>query len=123
MILNRIFYNIKPLIPRRVQIYLRRQIAYHKKKKNYYYWPIDGSAGDPPAGWTGWPEGKKFAVVYTTGNEVIPCAFGGTAPKDGCFDVDEIVFFKVIPHPLDDPTSQHECFLHDRTTQVDIAVL
>jgi hypothetical protein len=46
-----------------VQIFLRRQIAYHKRKKIHYCWPIDARAGDLPAGWTGWPVGKKFAVV------------------------------------------------------------
>ena len=63
MVLNRIYYDIKPLIPRRVQIFLRRQIAYHKRKNSCDCWPIDESAGDPPAGWKGWLEGKKFTVA------------------------------------------------------------
>ena len=65
MILNRIYYSIKPLVPRSVQISLRRQIAYHKRKKYRRCWPISESAGNPPAGWTGWPEGKKFALVLS----------------------------------------------------------
>ena len=28
-------------------------------------WPIDHNAGKPPEGWTGWPDGKKFALVLT----------------------------------------------------------
>lgn len=28
-------------------------------------WPIDPKAAAPPAGWRGWPEGKKFALVLT----------------------------------------------------------
>ena len=28
-------------------------------------WPIDKNAGKPPEGWTGWPDGKKFALVLT----------------------------------------------------------
>jgi hypothetical protein len=28
-------------------------------------WPIDPEAGHPPAGWTGWPEQKKFALVLS----------------------------------------------------------
>lgn len=28
-------------------------------------WPIDRSAGDPPEGWAGWPDKKKFALVLT----------------------------------------------------------
>ncbi|MBU1713484.1 MAG: GNAT family N-acetyltransferase [Proteobacteria bacterium] len=28
-------------------------------------WPIDHKAAKPPEGWTGWPDGKKFALVLT----------------------------------------------------------
>jgi len=28
-------------------------------------WPIDHNAGKPPEGWTGWPNGNKFALVLT----------------------------------------------------------
>ena len=28
-------------------------------------WPIDQGAAKPPAGWPGWPDGKKFALVLT----------------------------------------------------------
>ena len=28
-------------------------------------WPIDERAKNPPDGWAGWPEGKKFALVLT----------------------------------------------------------
>ncbi len=62
-ILNRIFYSVKPLIPRRVQINLRRQIALQKINRNGYKWPIDEKADNSPAGWTGWPDQKKFALV------------------------------------------------------------
>ena len=65
MILNRIFYILKPAIPRRLQIFLRRKIALYKRKKYAHIWPIDPNAGDPPEGWKGWPDGKKFALVLT----------------------------------------------------------
>jgi hypothetical protein len=65
MHLNRIFYTIKPLIPRRLQLYLRRQIAQYKRKKYNHIWPIDPDAGKPPKGWKGWPDNKKFALVLT----------------------------------------------------------
>ncbi|GAX61237.1 glycosyl transferase group 1 [Candidatus Scalindua japonica] len=34
-------------------------------------WPIDEKAGNPPQGWTGWPEGKKFALVLTHDVETV----------------------------------------------------
>lgn len=65
MLLNRIFYTLKPAMPRRVQISIRRQIALYKQKKYAHLWPIDPNAGDPPKGWKGWPDGKKFALVLS----------------------------------------------------------
>jgi hypothetical protein len=53
------------LIPRRLQIFLRRQIVLNKLKKYSHTWPIDPNSGDPPPGWRGWPEGKRFALVLT----------------------------------------------------------
>ncbi len=65
MFLTRLFYNLKPAIPRRLQIFLRRQIALYKRKKYAHIWPIDPDAGNPPEGWKGWPDGKKFAFVLS----------------------------------------------------------
>lgn len=65
MLLTRIFYTLKPFIPRRLQLFLRRQIAAYKRKKYAHAWPIDPNAGDPPEGWHRWPEGKNFALVLT----------------------------------------------------------
>jgi hypothetical protein len=62
---NRIFYTFKPLIPRPVQIFIRRQIAAYKRKKYVSIWPIDPSSNKPPKDWQGWPDGKKFAVVLS----------------------------------------------------------
>jgi len=59
------FYFLKPLIPRRLQIYLRSQIVRHRIPVFSDVWPIDKNAGHPPENWTGWPEGKKFAFVLT----------------------------------------------------------
>jgi hypothetical protein len=64
-IINRSFYAAKPLIPRPVQIALRRQIARHKRKKYACVWPVDPRAGEKPAGWPGWPEGKQFGLVLS----------------------------------------------------------
>lgn len=65
MHLNRIYYTIKPLVPRRLQIFLRRQIVLYKRKKYAHIWPIDPDADTSPEGWPGWPENKKFALVLS----------------------------------------------------------
>jgi hypothetical protein len=64
-IINRVFYIAKPLIPRPVQIALRRQFAQYLRRRNGYQWPIDPNAAKPPEGWPGWPDGKKFALVLS----------------------------------------------------------
>ena len=65
MLLNNIFYTLKPFIPRQLQIFLRRQIIQYKRKKYRHIWPIDPKAGTPPEGWQGWPDNKKFALVLS----------------------------------------------------------
>ena len=65
MIKYQIFYAIKPYIPRRFQIFLRRQLATHKLKKYAHIWPIDHKAGHAPEGWKGWPNGKRFALMLS----------------------------------------------------------
>ncbi|NIR48086.1 hypothetical protein GWO43_06550 [candidate division KSB1 bacterium] len=64
-LLIRFYYLLKPIIPRRLQICLRR---IHAKRKRYLYsdiWPILTRAGRTPANWPGWPDQKKFALVLT----------------------------------------------------------
>jgi hypothetical protein len=60
-----LFYSLKPLIPRKTQIVLRRLIAQQKRRKNSNTWPIDPKSAKPPVGWSGWPEGKQFALVLS----------------------------------------------------------
>jgi len=62
---NRIYYNLKPLIPRPMQILLRRYYAVLKKQIYRNVWPIDQSASKPPNKWSGWPSNRKFALVLT----------------------------------------------------------
>jgi peptidoglycan/xylan/chitin deacetylase (PgdA/CDA1 family) len=59
------YYLIKPLIPRTVQIFLRRKLVRYQMEKYKDIWPIDEKAGKAPQGWSGWPDGKKFALVLT----------------------------------------------------------
>ena len=63
--INQVYYFIKPIIPRRIQLGLRRQVINYKRSKYKNVWPILESAGDPPKGWKGWPDQKQFAVVLT----------------------------------------------------------
>ena len=65
MTLLDIYYFLRPIVPRRIQIGLRRAIARNRRKKVAHCWPILPSAGTPPECWKGWPEGKQFALVLT----------------------------------------------------------
>ena len=60
-----IYYTCRPLIPRAMQICLRRLVARRKREKVADSWPILPRAGMPPSGWQGWPEGKRFALILT----------------------------------------------------------
>jgi hypothetical protein len=60
-----IFYKIKPLIPRELQLFLRRNIVKYKRSKYRHIWPINTVAGQKPVNWTGWPNKKKFAFILT----------------------------------------------------------
>lgn len=44
---------------------LRRLSARRKRKQFTDVWPIDPASSRAPAGWTGWPDGKRFAFVIT----------------------------------------------------------
>lgn len=59
----RIYYRLRPLIPRRVQVWLRGLAARRKRRGGTLDWPILERAGRTPDGWPGWPGGRKFALV------------------------------------------------------------
>jgi len=59
------YYIVKPLIPRRLQLCARRLLIRYLLLKHKKIWPIDEKAGKKPAGWGGWPDGKRFALVLT----------------------------------------------------------
>lgn len=65
MLVNKVFYIVKPFIPRRLQLQIRRLIIRYKMKRCQSVWPIDEKAKKQPDGWKGWPEGKRFALVLT----------------------------------------------------------
>ena len=64
-IFTKYFYHAKPFIPRNVQLAIRRRVVRLAQIRNRDVWPIDESAAEPPAGWSGWPDGKRFALILT----------------------------------------------------------
>jgi peptidoglycan/xylan/chitin deacetylase (PgdA/CDA1 family) len=62
---NKIFYLLKPLIPRNIQLYLRRKIVQRAIPKCKNVWPILKGSEKKPDNWAGWPDNKKFAVILT----------------------------------------------------------
>jgi len=58
------YYELKPLIPRHVQIVLHQW--YTQRKRSYCKnWPIDIHAADIRPPWSQWPGNKRFALVLT----------------------------------------------------------
>lgn len=57
--------SLKPIIPRQIQILIRRELVRQKLSRNKLVWPIDPNAAKAPDRWSGWPGGKKFALVLT----------------------------------------------------------
>lgn len=60
-----VYYTVRPLVPRRVQIALRRWMVARLLPSCRHLWPIDERAGLRPPGWRGWPDGKRFALILT----------------------------------------------------------
>jgi len=65
MLLRRLYYIAKPLVPWRARIAVRRVSARRLRRQHAGVWPINPLAAARPAAWQGWPDGKKFAVVLT----------------------------------------------------------
>ncbi len=65
MFRNRVYYRIKPLVPRAVRLSVRRWFAVRKRARIGGRWPIMPGSERAPAGWPGWPDGKRFALVLT----------------------------------------------------------
>lgn len=64
-LVRRTYYNVKPFLPRSLRWALRRRWAAEVRSEHSDVWPIDPSSGGAPAGWPGWPDGKRFAFVLT----------------------------------------------------------
>jgi len=65
MLVNRAYFFLKPIMPWRLRLALRRWRANRRRVTFADVWPIDSKAARTPPGWPGWPNGKRFAVVLT----------------------------------------------------------
>jgi glycosyltransferase involved in cell wall biosynthesis len=65
MLSSRLYYRFKPYLPWRLRMAARRVLARVQRRRSTQTWPINELAGRLPAGWPGWPDGKKFALVFT----------------------------------------------------------
>jgi hypothetical protein len=65
MFLNRLYYQVKPFLPWRLRLAGRRARAMALRERSADVWPINPAASTMPEGWPGWPEDKKFALVFT----------------------------------------------------------
>ncbi|NIQ13795.1 MAG: hypothetical protein GTO02_05135 [Candidatus Dadabacteria bacterium] len=63
--MNRLFYNIKPFIPRWLQIIFRRFLIKSQIPRYREVWPILEGSAEKPEGFPGWPNNKHFALVLT----------------------------------------------------------
>jgi hypothetical protein len=59
------YYQIKPYIPRSLQILIRSRVTLLKRWVYRNTWPIDREAARTPEAWSGWPEDRRFALVLT----------------------------------------------------------
>ena len=75
-----VYYRLRPLLPRRVQIWLRRQFARQQARSSFPRWPVEpglhdffdlmfgilaGVAGQPIPRIAAWPHGYDWALVLT----------------------------------------------------------
>jgi len=65
MSFNRIYYTLRPCIPRRLRVALRRIQISVRQKSNKQAWPISPKAARTPKNWAGWPDQKRFAFILT----------------------------------------------------------
>jgi glycosyltransferase involved in cell wall biosynthesis len=65
MLRHRFYYALKSYLPWGLRMGMRRALALRTRRRCGNVWPIDESAATSPAGWPGWPDGKKFAFVLT----------------------------------------------------------
>jgi len=65
MVSRKVYYRVKPLVPRRVQLLMRRLWTRRMMPRYEHVWPVNEQAARPPADWRGWPQGRQFALILT----------------------------------------------------------
>ena len=63
--MKNLYYLLKPALPWRLRMTVRRILANRLRRRLSHSWPIYEPASKAPEGWPGWPNGKKFAFVLT----------------------------------------------------------
>ena len=63
--LKKVFYLVKPLVPRQLQLFLRKKRILKNLPLYKDVWPILKGSETKPENWEGWPDNKKFAFVIT----------------------------------------------------------
>lgn len=65
MLRNRVYYRLKPFLPERLRLAMRRWHVRSLLPQVRDVWPINEAAGKKPVDWPGWPDNKQFALVLT----------------------------------------------------------
>lgn len=63
--LMKLYYLVKPILPWRLRIGLRRWRAERRRRIFSDVWPIDPGSASVPRNWPGWPDGKRFGLILT----------------------------------------------------------
>jgi len=79
-LINKVYYIVKPLLPRTLQLSIRRGVMKRRRSTVTSEWPILERAGKKLDNWEGWPNGKQFGFVLTHDVEFI----GG---QEKCIDL------------------------------------
>ena len=92
MIRLKLYYHAKPFLPWGLRMSVRRFFANRKRARCIETWPIDAKAGIAPPGWTGWPEGKRFAFLLSHDVELKI----GYDKLDKLLDIEESLGFRSV---------------------------
>lgn len=105
MIFSKLYYSLKPFLPRRLQLTLRRALLNIQAQNAQDVWPINESACTPPPDWQGWPDGKKFALILTHDVETLKGLKKCRALAELDYDYGFRSSFNIVPYTYIVPTA------------------